>query len=62
MKTCKWLRAFDGHFNISCCETHGNHRANGNFKKDEEVTDAKWDFTYCPYCSKKIEVIKGDDK
>jgi len=54
-KKCKWLRIFDGHFNISCVfENH--ERANGNFKPDKKVTNTKWNFKYCPYCGKEIEI------
>jgi len=48
---CKWIRAFDGHFNISCVEETGE-RANGNFK------GGKWDFKNCPYCGKIILLKK----
>lgn len=53
---CKWIRAFDGHFNISCVnETH--ERANGNFRDKDK--GSKWHFKYCPYCGKKIKQLKS---
>ncbi len=56
--TCNWVRAFDSHFNISCVNKTGE-RANGNFKGKTE--GAKWEFIYCPYCGRKIEV-ETDEK
>lgn len=52
---CLWTRAFDNHFNISC---YSGERANGNFKGMD--AGAKWEFKYCPYCGRKIEVQKID--
>ena len=46
---CSWTKSFDGNFNISCVSKTGQ-RGNGQFK------DAKWNFKYCPYCSRKIVV------
>ena len=51
---CKWVRAFDSHFNIGCVNKTGE-RANGNFKGKEY--GAKWEFIYCPYCGRKIKLI-----
>jgi hypothetical protein len=52
---CEWTRSFDDHFNISCVnETH--ERANGHFKPDKTFQNTKWNFTFCPYCGKKIKV------
>lgn len=53
-KKCYWVRSFDGHFNISCAN-ETNERANGQFK------NGKWNFIYCPYCGRKIEVVKSND-
>jgi hypothetical protein len=55
MKTCKWLRAFDGHFNISCVN-ETKQRANGEFKSDTQYKTAEWDFKFCPYCGGEIIV------
>jgi len=57
--TCKWLRVFDGNFNIGCVN-ETKERANGNFKGKEK--GAKWEFIYCPYCGKKIEEIQPDEE
>ena len=48
---CKWVRAFDGHFNIGCANETGE-RGNTHFKGKSE--GSKWEFQYCPYCGKKI--------
>jgi hypothetical protein len=56
MEYCTWVRVFDGHFNISCCNETGE-RANGQFKGKE--FGAKWEFIYCPYCGRKISEIKA---
>ena len=53
---CEWIKAFDGHYNISCVD-ETEKRANGNFKG----INAKWQFTYCPYCGRKIQIIKADE-
>ena len=53
---CEWLRQFDGHFAIGCVGETGQ-RANGNFKRTKDGSDAKWDFTYCPYCGREIKVV-----
>ena len=45
VKQCKWVKAFDGHFNISCANESGQ-RAHGSFKY------GKWNFVFCPYCGK----------
>ena len=50
LKDCRWVKAFDGHYNISC---PSGERANRDFK------GGTWDFTYCPYCSGKIEVVES---
>ena len=47
---CKWVKGFDGHFNISCVGETGQ-RANYDFKG----RNAKWEFKYCPYCGREIE-------
>lgn len=60
MKKCIWVRAFDAHFNISCVRETGK-RANGHFKPDEDNNPTKWDFTFCPYCGKEIEIVKPDE-
>jgi hypothetical protein len=52
---CKWIRSFDGHFNISCVNETGE-RANGNFKPDNKFQHTTWNFKYCPYCGKEIKV------
>lgn len=57
LEKCEWVRAFDSHFNISCVGETGE-RANGNFKGE----DRRWDFKYCPYCGKKIVLIKVEHK
>ena len=57
--TCEWMRCFDGHFSIGCVNKTGQ-RANGNFKRDKNVADTKWDFKYCPYCGKEIKIIYSD--
>ena len=49
---CKWTRAFDQHFNISC---ESGNRGNGNFKGKKH--GAKWEFIFCPYCGRRIELI-----
>ena len=51
--SCKWTRAFDGHFNISC---PSGKRANGDFHTDSTILITKWEFTYCPYCGNVIEI------
>ena len=56
MKKCKWIRAFDNHFNISC---DSGERANGNFKGKD--IGAKWEFKFCPYCGGKIKEIDWED-
>lgn len=56
IKKCKWARVFDGHFNIGCVGKT-KKRGNGNFKKDDH-NPAQWDFKYCPYCGREIELIK----
>ena len=53
LKTCEWIRAFDGHFNIGCVD-ETKQRGNGEFKSCKIYPTAEWDFTYCPYCGKKI--------
>ena len=53
---CKWLRQFDAHFGISCVGETGE-RANGHFKPDKIEPKTRWNFKYCPYCGKEIEVI-----
>jgi len=58
MKKCIWVRAFDGHFNISCVGETGK-RANGNFVSCKKFK-AKWDFKFCPYCGKAIEIVEPD--
>ena len=45
-KSCKWQRAVDGHFNISCVNETGL-RGNGAFR-------GTWNFIYCPYCGGRI--------
>ena len=50
---CKWARAFDGHFNISC---KFGKRANGQFHTDSTIQKTTWQFDYCPYCGRKIEI------
>jgi hypothetical protein len=56
VQLCTWVRAFDGHFNISCANETGE-RANGNFKgKDQGAT---WEFVFCPYCGNKIDVYNA---
>ena len=60
--TCEWRKTFDGHYSIDCVDKHGL-RANGNFKAYPwdnlgNQPQTKWEFTYCPYCGKKIVVIK----
>jgi hypothetical protein len=60
MKKCKWLRIFDGHFNISCVNETGE-RANGMFKPCDNYSDSKWNFKYCPYCGREIEVEKAEE-
>lgn len=57
-KKCKWVRAFDQHFNIGCANETGK-RGHGFFKSDYSVT-AKWEFEFCPYCGGKIELVKPD--
>jgi hypothetical protein len=54
---CTWVRAFDGHFNISCAN-ETRERANGNFKGKEQ--GATWEFTFCPYCGKQIQVHNAE--
>ena len=56
---CEWVRVFDGHFNIGCVNETGQ-RANGNFKRDNQTSDTKWDFKYCPYCGREICVLQLD--
>lgn len=61
---CEWYKKFDGHYSMTCTNVNGK-RANGNFKKypflpEGMVDQAKWDFTFCPYCGKEIEVIHMD--
>jgi hypothetical protein len=53
--TCEWFRSFDGHFNISCAN-ETNHRANGEFHSDRAIRETKWDFSFCPYCGRKIQI------
>ena len=55
---CGWLRAFDGHFNISCPT---GERANGDFRSTEDYK-AKWEFKYCPYCARPIKIVEPLDK
>lgn len=55
---CKWIRAFDQHFNISC---ESGERANGNSKSCDDMS-AKWEFVFCPYCGNEIEVIYEESK
>jgi hypothetical protein len=51
---CLWSRStLDGHFNITCPL---GKRANGDFKPDKVIPETKWDFKYCPYCGRVIEV------
>ena len=62
MEKCKWFKKFDGHYSMTCTNENG-HRANGNFKPypfDNMGVQPKteWDFECCPYCGKKIEVVK----
>ena len=52
---CMWARTFDRHFNISCVNETGE-RANGNFKPCSAMTKTTWNFKYCPYCGKEIQV------
>jgi hypothetical protein len=63
---CQWFKKFDGHYSISCVKETGK-RANFNFKKypfDNFGYQArtKWEFKYCPYCGKEIEVVKIIDE
>ena len=51
---CKWIRSFDGHFNISC---PSGERANGQFKPDKD-NHTTWDFKYCPYCGREIKLCQ----
>ena len=53
---CKWIRVFDGHFNISC---PSGERANGDFKRDNDHY-ANWEFKFCPYCGREIELLPTD--
>ena len=52
---CKWVRAFDGHFNISC---PSGERANGHWKGDIYGEQTKWQFKFCPYCGREINMIE----
>lgn len=55
VNVCKWTRAFDLHFNISCCGdgiTGTGKRANAQFKGKDK--GSKWEFKFCPYCSGEI--------
>ncbi len=52
---CKWVRVFDGHFNIGCVDENGQ-RANGNFKG--KAFGATWEFVFCPYCGKRIATLE----
>jgi len=52
-ENCRWTRAFDQHFNISC---NSGERANCNFKGVSK--GANWEFIFCPYCGKKIIEIE----
>ena len=53
---CQWVKVFDHNFNISCVGETGK-RANGNFKGKD--IGARWEFLYCPYCGKPIELIEN---
>lgn len=57
MDKCTWYRKFDGHFSMDCTNENGM-RANGNFKPDINYPNTKWNFRYCPYCGKEIEVFE----
>lgn len=59
---CNWYKKFDGHYTLDCTDIHGN-RANGNFKPYPfnnmgEQPKTKWDFKYCPYCGRIINIIR----
>ena len=56
-KPCKWMRAFDGHFNISCCNKT-NQRANGRWKGAGSVSGKTWEFDFCPYCGHPVEIVE----
>jgi hypothetical protein len=63
---CQWFKKFDGHYSISCAKETGQ-RANGNFKKYPfdnlgYQAQTKWEFKYCPYCGKEIDVVKMIDE
>ena len=53
---CKWIRAFDGHFNLSCANEY-HERGNGNFRDKDK--GSKWQFNHCPYCGRKIKQLKS---
>lgn len=55
---CDWVRVFDLNFNIGCVGTTGK-RGFGLFKPDSIMPETKWDFTYCPYCGRKINLIES---
>ena len=61
-KICKWYKKFDGHYSMTCTR-ETNNRANGDFKAYPfdnlgPQSSTKWEFTYCPYCGGKIEVVR----
>ena len=57
-KKCKWIRAFDNHFNIGCVN-ETKQRGHGHFKSCKDM-HAMWEFIYCPYCGMEIELVYPD--
>jgi hypothetical protein len=49
------MLVFDGNYNIGCVNETGQ-RGNGQFKPPTKHIKTRWNFIYCPYCGKKIEI------
>ena len=59
MDNCIWNRKSDSHFSIGCVIKKNGLKANKNFKPDNKNKKTKWNFKYCPYCGKEIEIMEG---